>query len=65
MRVPSEDEFAAIAAAYTLVRSEATPAATTPAPGWRLAARIGSRDWAQLRAVARASRWNARGRLDD
>jgi len=66
MRVPSEDELAAIASAYAAV----TAAAGTPAPAqapsrWSLAGRLPDVDDERVRfAATSASRWNAAGRLD-
>jgi hypothetical protein len=66
MRVPSEDELAAIAAAYVAVTAVPDTAAQAPAPSrWRLAGRLPEIDEQRLRFVAAAaSRWNAAGRLD-
>jgi hypothetical protein len=71
MRVPSEDELAAIAAAYVAVTavSDTTvsdTAAHAPAPSrWRLAGRLPAIDEQRVRFIAAAaSRWNAAGRLD-
>jgi hypothetical protein len=67
MRVPSEDELAAIAAAY--VALTAVSGADTSAPPlasrWSLAGRLPDVDDEGVRfAAAAASRWTAAGRLD-
>jgi hypothetical protein len=66
MRVPSEDELAAIAAAYVAVTAGSDTPAQTPAPSrWRLAGRLPEIDQQRVRfAATAASRWNAAGRLD-
>jgi hypothetical protein len=67
MRVPSAEELAAIAAAYTvLARAEAVPA-PAERPRWRIAGRLRALGAApDARFAARtASLWNAAGRLDD
>jgi hypothetical protein len=67
MRVPSEDELAAIATAYLAVTttSDATAQAEPPSR-WRLAGRLPDADDQRVRfAATQASRWSAAGRLDD
>ena len=67
MRVPSEEELAAIAAAYVAVTAVPDTAAQAPPPSrWRLAGRLPGIDEQRLRFVASTtvSRWNAAGRLD-
>jgi len=65
MRVPTEDELAAIAVAYLAVtRRDDTPA-PAEAPRWRLAGRLPLTDAHEARFAARsASRWSIAGRLD-
>ncbi len=68
MRVPSEDELAAIAAAYTVVttRFRDRDAAQSPhASRWALAARL-PLDHGTARALsACTNRWSLAGRLGD
>jgi hypothetical protein len=65
MRVPSAEELAAIAAAYTIVSRAEETAAPPEAPRWRLAGRLPRLDAPRARFAARsAARWNAAGRLD-
>jgi len=64
MRVPTEDELAAIAAVFVAVtrREEARPPVETSR--WSLAGRLPLPDVQRARFAARsASRWNAAGRL--
>jgi hypothetical protein len=66
MRSPTDDEMAAIAAAYAIVA--ARRAALAPAPEasrWRLAGRMTAAAPESIRFAARSrSRWSAAGRLD-
>ena len=66
MHVPSEDELAAIAAAYVAVTAHPETAVQPEAPSrWRLAGRLPDVDEQRVRfAAAAASRWSAAGRLD-
>lgn len=66
MRVPTADEFAAIAAAYVAVTTTVDTPAQAPSPSrWHLAGRLPDIDEQRVRfAAASASRWNAAGRLD-
>jgi len=66
MRVPSEDELAAIATAYAAVTAASdAPAQAQPPSRWRLAGRLPDLDEQELRFTATAaSRWNLAGRLD-
>ncbi len=65
MHVPSEDELAAIAAAYVAVTSRDVADAPPEVSRWRLAARLADAGEDAVRFAARApSRWNAAGRLD-
>jgi hypothetical protein len=65
MRVPPEEELAAIAVAYLALTSGERVPARTEASRWSLAGRLPLRDVRAGRFAARsASRWNAAGRLD-
>jgi len=66
MHVPSEDELAAIAAAYVAVTATAgTPPQALVPSRWSLSGRLPDVDGEHVRfAAASASRWNAAGRLD-
>jgi hypothetical protein len=66
LRVPSAEELAAIAAAYTVLARADAPAAPAERPRWRVAGRLRALDAPDARFAARtASLWNAAGRLDD
>jgi hypothetical protein len=65
MRVPSEEELAAIAVAYLPVTRRDEPAPRAEASRWALAGRLPLRDVQQARFAGRtASRWSAAGRCD-
>jgi len=66
MRVPSEDELAAIAVAYAAVTAAGDDTPARPQTSrWRLAGRLPDVDEQRVRfAAASASRWSAAGRLD-
>ena len=66
MSGPTEDEMAAIAAAYAIVAARRAVDAPPPeASRWRLAGRMTATNSDGIRFAARsASRWNAAGRLD-
>jgi hypothetical protein len=61
--VPSEDELAAIAAAYLVLAARDERPATLPQPSsrWRILGRPAVID---LRRAGATSRWNAAARLD-
>jgi hypothetical protein len=67
MRVPTAEELAAIAAAYTVHARGDAPAASAERSRWRIAGRLHALTGAPgARVAARgASLWNAAGRLDD
>ncbi len=56
MHVPSEDELAAIAAAYLILQREQSPPATPAVSRWRLAARALGREEPQQTSWRGASR---------
>jgi hypothetical protein len=70
MHVPTEEELAAIAAAYMTLRADAdanvnvTLSLSKREAGiaWQTAARIGDTDPQTLRALPSGSRWRAAGR---
>ena len=65
MHVPTEEELAAIAAAYLAVTARAQTPAQPETPRWRMAGRLPEIDEQRVRfATTPASRWNAAGRLD-
>ncbi|MDB5071902.1 MAG: hypothetical protein JWM87_3013 [Candidatus Eremiobacteraeota bacterium] len=65
MRVPTDEELAAIAVAYLAVTRRDETAPRAEASRWALAGRLPLRDVQHARFAARAgSRWNAAGRLD-
>jgi hypothetical protein len=67
MRVPTAEELAAIAAAYTVYARDDASAAPAERSRWRIAGRLRAlNDAPDARVAARgASLWNAAGRLDD
>jgi hypothetical protein len=65
MRVPTDEELAAIAVAYLAVTRSEEAAPRADASRWALSARLPLRDVHRARFAAHAaSRWNAAGRLD-
>jgi hypothetical protein len=66
MRVPTEAELAAIAAAYLLVTQKSVPEFGVVPSRWRVAARVAATeplvDAPSARAFVRASLWRAAGR---
>jgi hypothetical protein len=65
MRVPTEDELAAIAVAYLAVTPPSDEPASAQASRWSLAGRLPVTDAERARFAARSvSRWKAAGRLD-
>jgi len=66
MHVPSEEELAAIAAAYVTYAAAAdvtlSPSKRAARSAWQTAARIGDTDPQTLRALPSGSRWRAAGR---
>ncbi len=65
MHVPTEEELAAIAAAYLAVTARAQTPAQPETQRWRMAGRLPDIEDQRLRLTSpAASRWNAAGRLD-
>jgi len=65
MRVPTEDELAAITVAYLAVTRRSEEPAQAEASRWSLAGRLPVADAQRARFATRsASRWKAAGRLD-